>query len=155
LAMPVFWFGLMLQLLFAVHLGWLPAADMFDERDSPTLLGGLRHLVLPALTLGITSIAGWSRYLRASLQDALEQDYVRTARAKGVPRQRVITRHALRNALIPLATVLALDLPGYFMGAVVVETVFSWPGMGRLFFDARLHLPELIEAAARGEDVLI
>ena len=136
LAMPVFWFGLMLQLLFAVHLGWLPAADMNDERTAPTFLGGLRHLILPAFTLGITSIAGWSRYLRASLQDALEQDYTRTARAKGVPRRRVITRHALRNALIPLATVLALDLPGYFTGAVVVENVFSWPGMGRLFFQS-------------------
>ena len=136
LAMPVFWFGLMLQLLFAVHLGWLPAADMYDERDGPTLLGGMRHLILPALTLGITSIAGWSRYLRASLQDALKQDYTRTARAKGVPRRRIVTRHALRNALIPLATVMALDLPGYFTGAVVVETVFSWPGMGRLFFQS-------------------
>jgi peptide/nickel transport system permease protein len=117
LAMPVFWVGLMLQLLFAVHLGWLPAADMSDERAAPTVLGGLRHLLLPALTLGLTSIAGWSRYLRASLQDALG-------------------RHALRNALLPLVTVLALDLPGYFTGDVVVETVFSWPGMGRLFFDA-------------------
>ena len=136
LAMPVFWFGLMLQLLFAVHLGWLPAANMNDERTAPTLLGGLRHLLLPALTLGITSIAGWSRYLRASLQDALEQDYMRTARAKGVPRRRIVTRHALRNALIPLVTVMALDLPDYFTGAVVVETVFSWPGMGRLFFQS-------------------
>jgi peptide/nickel transport system permease protein len=136
LAMPVFWFGLMLQLLFAVHLGWLPAADMNDERGTPTLVGSLQHLILPALTLGITSIAGWSRYLRASLQDAVEQDYVRTARAKGVPRRRIVTRHALRNALIPLATVMALDLPGYFTGSVVVETVFSWPGMGRLFFQS-------------------
>jgi peptide/nickel transport system permease protein len=136
LAMPVFWFGLMLQLLFAVHLGWLPAADMFDERAAPSLLGGLRHLILPALTLGITGIAGWSRYLRASLQDAIEQDYTRTARAKGVPRQRIVRRHALRNALIPLVTVMALDLPAYFTGAVVVETVFSWPGMGRLFFQS-------------------
>lgn len=136
LAMPVFWFGLMLQLLFAVHLGWLPAADMYDERTGPSLLSDIRHLILPALTLGITSIAGWSRYLRASLQDALEQDYVRTARAKGVRRRHIVTRHALRNALIPLVTVLALDLPGYFTGSVVVETVFSWPGMGRLFFQS-------------------
>jgi peptide/nickel transport system permease protein len=136
LAMPVFWFGLMLQLLFAVHLGWLPAADMVDERAPPTVLGGLRHLILPALTLGITSIAGWSRYLRGSLFEALGQDYVRTARAKGVPRRRIVSHHALRNALIPLVTVMALDLPGYFTGAVVVETVFSWPGMGRLFFNS-------------------
>lgn len=136
LAMPVFWVGLMLQLLFAVHLGWLPAADMFDARSGPSLLNLPRHLILPALTLGLTGIAGWSRYLRASLQDALGQEYVRTARAKGVPWQRIVRRHALRNALIPLVTVLALDLPGYFTGAVIVETVFSWPGMGRLFFDS-------------------
>ncbi len=136
LAMPVFWVGLMLQLVFAVHLGWLPTADMYDERAGPSLLSGLRHLILPALTLGLTSIAGWSRYLRASLQDALGQDFVRTGRAKGLSWRRIVTRHALRNALIPLVTVMALDLPGYFTGAVVVETVFSWPGMGRLFFDS-------------------
>jgi peptide/nickel transport system permease protein len=136
LAMPVFWVGLMLQLLFAVHLGWLPAADMYDERGPPTLLGGLQHLILPALTLGLTSIAGWSRYLRAALQDTLGQDYVRTGRAKGVSWRRIIARHALRNALIPLITVMALDLPGYATGDVVVETVFSWPGLGRLFFNS-------------------
>jgi peptide/nickel transport system permease protein len=136
LSMPVFWFGLMLQLLFAVHLGWLPAADAYDERTGPTFWGGLQHLVLPALTLGLTSIAGWSRYLRSSLLEVIHQDYIRVARAKGVRRRRVIWRHALRNALIPLVTVMALDIPGYFTGAVVVETIYSWPGMGRLFFDS-------------------
>ena len=136
LSMPVFWFGLMLQLLFAVHLAWLPAADAYDERTGPSFWSGLHHIILPAFTLGITSIAGWSRYLRSSLVDVVRQDYIRTARAKGVVRRRVIMVHAMRNALIPLVTVMALDIPGYFTGAVVVETVYSWPGMGRLFFDS-------------------
>lgn len=136
LSMPVFWFGLMLQLIFAYHLGILPAADAYDERIGPTFWGGLRHLILPALTLGITSIAGWSRYMRSSLIEVIRQDYVRTARAKGVHRARVVWKHAVRNALIPLVTVMALDVPTYFTGAVVVEVIYSWPGMGRLFFDS-------------------
>jgi len=136
LSMPVFWFGLMLQLIFAYHLGWLPAADAYDERIGPSLLSGLHHIILPAITLGITSIAGWSRYLRSSLIETIGMDYVRTARAKGLGRGAVIWRHAVRNALIPLVTVIALDVPGYFTGAVVVEVIYSWPGMGRLFFDS-------------------
>ena len=136
LSMPVFWFGLMLQLIFAYHLGWLPAADAYDERAGPSFGGGLQHIILPALTLGITSIAGWSRYLRSSLIEVIGQDYVRTARAKGVASIWVIWKHAARNALIPLVTVMALDVPTYFTGAVVVEVIFSWPGMGRLLFDS-------------------
>lgn len=136
LSMPVFWFGLMLQLIFAYHLGWLPAADAYDERIGPSLGSGLHHIILPALTLGITSIAGWSRYLRSSLIEVIGQDYVRTARAKGVSGFLVVWRHAVRNALIPLVTVMALDVPTYFTGAVVVEEIYSWPGMGRLLFDS-------------------
>jgi peptide/nickel transport system permease protein len=135
LAMPVFWFGLMLQLLFAVRLGWLPSAGMRDPSG-----GGisdlLAHLTLPALTIAIGSIAGWSRYVRSSTLDQLGQDYVRTARAKGVGDETVVRRHVLRNALIPFVTVVAIDAPLYLTGAVLTETVFSWPGMGRLFFDS-------------------
>jgi peptide/nickel transport system permease protein len=135
LAMPVFWFGLMLQLLFAVRLGWLPSAGMRDPNG-----GGigdlLAHLTLPALTIAIGSIAGWSRYVRSSTLDQLGQDYVRTARAKGVGDETVVRRHVLRNALIPFVTVVAIDAPLYLTGAVLTETVFSWPGMGRLFFDS-------------------
>jgi peptide/nickel transport system permease protein len=136
LAMPVFWFGLMLQILFAVRLGWLPSAGM----TSPTGSGGfgdlLRHLALPAFTIAIGSIAGWSRYVRSSTIESLEQDYVRTARAKGLAERRLMLGHVLRNALIPFITVVGIDVPLYLTGAVLTETVYSWPGMGRLFFDA-------------------
>jgi peptide/nickel transport system permease protein len=125
----------MLQLLFAVHLGWLPSAGMRDP-DSGGILDLLAHLALPAFTIAIGSIAGWSRYVRSSTLDQLGQDYVRTARAKGVAGPAIIRRHVLRNALIPFVTVVAIDAPLYLTGAVLTETVFSWPGMGRLFFDS-------------------
>jgi peptide/nickel transport system permease protein len=91
---------------------------------------------MPALVLGLGSIASWSRYLRGSMLEILGQDFIRTARAKGLARSVVINRHAVRNALIPLVTLIALDVPGFFTGALLVEIVFSWPGMGRLFYDA-------------------
>jgi peptide/nickel transport system permease protein len=135
LAMPVFWFGLMLQLLFAVRLGWLPSAGMYSPQEGG--LGDLlRHLVLPAFCIGIGSIAGWSRYVRSSTVEQLSQDYVRSARSKGLAERRVMTGHVLRNSLIPLVTVVGIDVPLYLTGAVLTETIFSWPGMGRLFFDA-------------------
>jgi peptide/nickel transport system permease protein len=134
LAMPVFWFGLMLQLLFAVRLGWLPSAGMESAGGGPWDVG--RHLVLPAFTIAIGSIAGWSRYVRSSTIESLSQDYVRTARAKGMEERHVLLSHVLRNALIPFVTVVGIDVPLYLTGAVLTETVFSWPGMGRLFFDA-------------------
>ena len=135
LAMPVFWFGLMLQLLFAVELGWLPSAGMRDPQGGGAL-DTLEHLALPAFTIAIGSIAGWSRYIRSSTLEAMGQDYVRTARAKGLRERVVVLRHVLRNALIPLVTVVGIDVPLYLTGAVLVETVYSWPGMGRLFFDS-------------------
>lgn len=134
LAMPVFWFGLMMQLLFSVQLGWLPSADMTSGDGS--LLTDAKHLVMPVLTLAVGTVAGWSRYVRASMLEVGNQDYVRTARAKGLTERRVITRHTLRNALIPFVTVVAIDIPFFLTGAVVTETIFSWPGLGRLFFDA-------------------
>ncbi|MCC6314619.1 MAG: ABC transporter permease [Thermomicrobiales bacterium] len=136
LAMPVFWFGLMLQLLFAVHLGWLPSAGMYSAAGGGGLGDLLRHLALPAFTIAIGSIAGWSRYVRSSTLEQFGQDYVRTARAKGLAEQRVVRGHVLRNALIPFVTVVAIDAPLYLTGAVLTETVFSWPGMGRLFYDS-------------------
>jgi peptide/nickel transport system permease protein len=135
LAMPVFWFGLMLQLLFAVHLGWLPSAGM-QSAAGGGFLDVARHLVLPAFTIAIGSIAGWSRYVRSSTIESLSQDYVRTGRAKGMDERRVLLGHVLRNALIPFVTVVGIDVPLYLTGAVLTETVYSWPGMGRLFFDA-------------------
>jgi peptide/nickel transport system permease protein len=135
LAMPVFWFGLMLQLLFAVRLGWLPSAGM-ESAGGGGPWDVARHLVLPAFTIAIGSIAGWSRYVRSSTIESLSQDYVRTARAKGTDERSVLLGHVLRNALIPFVTVVGIDVPLYLTGAVLTETVFSWPGMGRLFFDA-------------------
>lgn len=133
LAMPVFWVGLMLQLLFAVQLGWLPAADMTKDAG---FFDDMRHLLLPALTLAFGTIASWSRYLRSSMLETINLDYIRTARAKGLQYNKVVTKHALRNALIPFVTVVAIDIPFFLTGAVVTETIFSWPGLGRLFFDA-------------------
>lgn len=135
LAMPVFWFGLMLQILFAVKLGWLPSANM-RSADGGGALDLIRHLILPAFTIAIGSIASWSRYVRSSTLEVLHQDYVRTARAKGIRERRVLRGHVLRNALIPFVTVISIDIPLYLTGAVLTETVFSWPGMGRLFYDS-------------------
>jgi len=135
LAMPVFWFGLMLQILFAVKLEWLPAAGMHSAGQDG-YLDLAKHLVLPGFTIAIGSIAGWSRYLRSSVIESMEQDFVRTARAKGVKERTVVVSHVLRNAMIPFVTVAAIDIPLYLTGAVLTETVFSWPGMGRLFYDS-------------------
>jgi peptide/nickel transport system permease protein len=135
IAMPVFWFGLILQLVFSVRLGWLPVSGTGTVGAS-SLADHLAHLVLPALVLSFRHIAGWSRYLRSSLLSALRADYIRTARAKGLPERTVVATHALRNALIPVLSIMALDLAGLFSGAVITETVFAWPGIGRLFVQA-------------------
>jgi peptide/nickel transport system permease protein len=94
------------------------------------------HLILPMLTLSLSSMAGWGRFVRSSMLEVLKQDYVRTARAKGLSERIVITKHALRNALIPLVTIVTFELPALFGGAVLTETVFSWPGMGKMYIDA-------------------
>lgn len=134
-AMPTFWFGLMLQMALAVRWHLLPVAGMHDL-DSRSAGDLLRHLVMPSLVLGIGSIASWSRYLRSSMLEVLGQDYVRTARAKGLPAPRVMNRHVLRNSLIPIVTIMGLDLHVLFSGAVITESIFGWPGMGRLFLSA-------------------
>lgn len=133
---PVFWIGFMAQLIFAVNLHWLPTAGLYTEGVPWTLGDFLKHLLMPALVLGLGSIASWSRYIRGSMLEILGQDFIRTAWAKGLARSVVINRHAVRNALIPLVTLIALDVPSFFTGALLVEIVFSWPGMGRLFYDA-------------------
>jgi peptide/nickel transport system permease protein len=135
-ATPVFWAGLMAQLIFSVKLGWLPAAGMYTEGISWTFGDFFKHLILPAGVLSLALVAGWSRYLRSSILEILHEDYLRTARAKGVSERIVIMKHAVRNALIPLVTIIALDIPRLFTGALLVEVVFSWPGEGRLFYDA-------------------
>jgi peptide/nickel transport system permease protein len=133
---PVFWVGFMAQLVFSVNLHLLPTAGLYTEGAAWSLGDFLKHLLMPALVLGLGSIASWSRYIRGSMLEILGQDYIRTATAKGLVRRVVINKHAVRNALIPLVTLVALDVPTFFTGALLVEVVFSWPGMGRLFFDS-------------------
>ena len=131
-AMPVFWFGLLLQLVFAVRLGWLPVAGTGTVGAS-SLGDHLLHLILPGLVLSTRYIAGWSRYFRSSLLGVSKAGFVRTARAKGLPESRVIGIHTVRNALVPVISVMALNVADLFSGAVITETVFAWPGIGRLF----------------------
>ncbi len=133
ISMPVFWFGLMLQLLLAVHLGWLPVAGFGEAGNWADIL---RHLLMPATVLSLLSAGRWSRYTRAGVLEVLSQDYIRTARAKGLLERKVIFRHALRTSLTPVVTIMALDLAGLFSGAVVTETVFAWPGMGSLLIQS-------------------
>lgn len=135
-ATPVFWLGLMAQLFFSVKLHWLPTAGMVTEGAPSSLGDAVSHLILPGFVLGVGLVAGWSRYLRSSMLDTLHQDYVRTARAKGLRQRIVVFKHALRNAMIPFVTAVALDVPLLFTGTLVVEIVFSWPGEGRLFYDS-------------------
>ena len=117
MAIPTFWLALMLMLIFAVKLDWLPAVG---------------NLTLPIITMTIGGMAGLTRYQRAAMLEVLNQDFIRTARAKGLPERVVIFKHALRNALIPIVTLMGLSLPDLFGGAFIIETIFAWPGMGRL-----------------------
>ena len=129
---PSFWLGIMLILLFSEALPWLPPSGLAEYGREAEPLSRLRHAILPTLTLGLIQMAAVMRFTRSSLLEALRQDYVRTARAKGLADGRVIWRHALRNALIPVVTVVGLSLPTLVGGAVLTETVFAWPGIGRL-----------------------
>lgn len=126
ISMPGFLLGLVLMSVFSASLGWLP----------PTGRGGLQHLILPAVTLGLPYVATFSRLARSTLMDVLKEDYIRTAYAKGVPNYKVVLKHALSNAAIPLVTVFGMDFGRLLGDAVIVETVFAWPGMGRFLIDA-------------------
>jgi peptide/nickel transport system permease protein len=140
-AMPTFWFALLCMLLFGVTLEWLPISGI-TSLDYELLSPGAkaldlgRHLVLPVTVSALTGLASLSRYARSSMLEVLRQDFVTTARAKGLPERVVIVRHALRNALLPVVTILGLSLPGLIGGAVIFETIFAIPGMGRLFYGA-------------------
>jgi ABC-type dipeptide/oligopeptide/nickel transport system permease component len=123
---PVYWVGLLLIMVFAVTLRWLP----------PSGARGPQYIILPALTLGMRSVAFLSRMTRAAMQEILRSDFVRTARAKGVGEGRVVLRHAFRNALLPVLTVLGLDFGSYLTGSILTETIFSWPGVGRYVLTA-------------------
>jgi peptide/nickel transport system permease protein len=136
LSIPTFWFGLMVIYLFAVHLAWIPSGGRETMGVESSLGDRLHHLIAPALVLGLVLVATWSRYTRASMLETIGQDYVRTARAKGVAEDRVVWGHAFRNALPPLVTLAGLQVPFLFSGALITESVFTWPGMGRLFVDS-------------------
>lgn len=150
-AMPTFFFGIVLILVFGIlfkRAGWvyLPPGDAQSVRDYVIPLLGevskgslkdlLLHMLMPTAVLAFVNIAGWSRFVRASMLEVLRQDYVRTARAKGLLERVVVAKHAFRNALIPFVTVAVFTIPAVFSGAIITETVFNWPGMGRLFFDS-------------------
>ena len=135
ISMPVFWLGLILQLVFAVELRWFPSAGRLGPAGGD-LFDRLHHLALPAATLAILYASSWMRYVRASLIETLESGFIRAGRTRGVTPRRLIMRHALPNALIPLTTILGMDLALLFSGAVVTETVFAWPGMGSLLVES-------------------
>jgi len=139
-SMPVFWLALMLMYIFAVNfrrwgLPYLPTVGMFDPAVGKTPAELIKHMILPLTTLAVISIAGYSRFVRSSVMEVLGQDYVRTARAKGLRANYVVFRHALPNAALPFITIIGLDIPFLMAGAVVTERIFAWPGMGRLFID--------------------
>ncbi len=134
ISIPSFWLALMLIIIFSVFLGWFPAGGIATE--GAPFLEQIKYMVLPVATITIVSIGGHSRYVRSSMLEVLRQDYIRTARAKGADNNRVIWKHALRNAMIPVVTILALDFGFLFSGALITETIYSWPGMGKLIFDS-------------------
>jgi peptide/nickel transport system permease protein len=143
-SLPTFWLALLLLLLFGEKLAWFPVGGASDPIFCPVVdslycvADRLWHLVLPAATLALVGAAGTARFQRAAMLDVANQDYIRTARAKGLPEQRVILRHQLRNALLSFITRFGLAVPFLLTGAVLIETIFAWPGMGRLAFDAIL-----------------
>jgi len=136
ISLPVFWLGLVLIMIFAVGLAWLPASGVETVGGSGGMADRVRYLALPTIALALASFGHYMRYMRAAMIGALSQDWIRTARAKGLSWPRVVLGHALRNALIPVVTILALDLGSLFSGVLVTETVFAYPGMGKLIYDA-------------------
>jgi peptide/nickel transport system permease protein len=139
-ALPTFWLGLVFIMIFAVKfkewgLPYMPAGGMYDLVEGPSLKGLIKHLAMPTIVLSIVSMAAYIRYLRASMIEVLHDDYIRTARAKGLGERTITWRHAFRNALIPLVTLITMNIPLIFSGALITEQVFAWPGMGRLFVD--------------------
>jgi peptide/nickel transport system permease protein len=135
-SVPDFFLGLLLVYVFSIQLGLLPSSGIWTAGEPFTLADNLRHLILPATALALFRAAVFMRYARSGMLEILNQDYMRTAKAKGLKRRTIILRHGLRNALIPLVTVFGLTLPILFGGSVVVETIFQWPGIGLLFIDA-------------------
>jgi peptide/nickel transport system permease protein len=144
-SMPIFLLALLLVQVFSIEfkragLPYLPVTGMYDPRGDHSFDEVLRHLILPALSIALIRIAGYSRYIRATMLEVINSDYVRTARAKGLGERRITFLHALKNASLPLVTLLGLDLPFVLSGAVITETIFSWPGMGYMYINALNNL---------------
>lgn len=142
-AVPTFWLGLLMIILFAVKftewgLPSLPVAGTRSLRGESGILDRIEHLILPAVALGAVQLAAWARYIRSSVLEVIRLDYVRTAEAKGLRERGVLYRHAFRNALLPLITLIGLTLPELFGGALLIETIFAWNGIGRLAYNAAL-----------------
>lgn len=135
LSIPTFWLGLVAIYVFSLNLGWFPAGNMYTIGNG-SVANHIWHLVLPASVLALVDVAVWSRYMRTATLDVINQDFVRTARAKGLSRRRVLFKHVVGNALLPMITLAGMQLPVLLGGALVTETVFTWPGMGRLFLDS-------------------
>jgi len=143
-SMPTFWLGLLVILLFAVKfqqwgLPSLPAGGTHDLRGGGGFWDRLEHLILPAATLAFVQTAAWTRFIRSSMIEVLNQDYMRTAKSKGLRERVVIFRHGLRNAMLPLVTLLGIAIPDLFGGSLIIEQIFTWPGMGQLAFNAALN----------------
>ncbi len=142
-ATPTFWLALLLMILFGIYLGWLPISGLTSLGYEKLTLWGkftdlAQHLLLPVFVSAFGGLAGLSRYMRSNMLEVIRQDYITTARAKGLPERRVIYRHALRNALLPVITILGLSVPGLIGGSVIFETIFAIPGMGQLFYQGVL-----------------
>jgi len=140
-AMPTFWLALLLMILFGIRLGWLPVSGLRSLAAAslpfwPRALDMARHLILPVFVSAFGGLAGFSRYMRSNMLEVIGQDYIRTARAKGLTERVVIYKHALRNALLPIVTILGLSVPGLIGGSVIFESIFAIPGMGRLFYES-------------------
>lgn len=139
-SMPIFFIALVSMYIFSVNfkrwgLPYLPTVGMFDPQVGKTVPEVIRHMILPVFSISFISLAAYSRYIRGTMLEVLNQDYIRTAKSKGIPRRDIIFVHALKNASLPIVTIIGLDLPLLLAGAVVTERIFAWPGMGRLFLD--------------------
>ncbi|RAZ76030.1 ABC transporter permease [Mesorhizobium atlanticum] len=135
LSVPTFWIGLVAIFLFSLRLGWLPAGNMYTVGDG-SVRDILIHLVMPTCVLALVNVATWARYMRTATLEVINQDFVRTAHAKGLAPRRILMKHIVGNALLPMITLAGMQLPTLLGGALVTETVFTWPGMGRLFLDS-------------------
>ncbi len=138
-SMPVYYSGLLLIIIFSIWLRWFPSGGMYTLGKEFSIVDRLRHLLLPLVSLSTLIAAKYVRFLRTSMLEVIHQDYIRTAAAKGLHEQVIVYKHAFRNAAIPLVTIVAIDLPVLFAGALFTETIYSWPGMGRLFVDSALR----------------